>query len=150
MFFVGTSFVIMLLIWRQQKSQQIANQLTSAVPRSKPGADGSVGKKAQPSEVVRAGETVGGGQKSARETVGQNLAMGVNTGMSSPPHETLSNREDQGFRLLITGKGMTAIATELDLSVTTVSTYRGRILKKMNLTNNAELICYAIKRGLLD
>ena len=149
-FFVGTSFVIMLLIWRQQKSQQIANRLTSAVPRSKPGADGSVGKRAQPSEIIRAGETVGGGQKSARETVGQNLAMGVNTGTSSSPHETLSNREDQVFRLLITGKGMTAIATELELSVTTVSTYRARILKKMNLTNNAELICYAIKRGLLD
>src|SRR5215471_8759683 len=69
MFFVGTSFVIMLLIWRQQKSQQIANRLTSVVPRFRAGADGSVGEKALPSEVIRAGETVGGGQKSARETV---------------------------------------------------------------------------------
>ena len=149
MFFVGTSFVIVLLIWRQQKAQQIANRLTSAVPRSRAGTGGYLGKKAQPSEVLRAGETVGGGQKSAREAGGQNLSMGVNTGPSSLPHETLSNREDQVFRLLITGKGMTAIATDLALSVTTVSTYRARILKKMNLTNNAELICYAIKRGLL-
>src|SRR5262245_18784381 len=101
MFFVGTSFVIMLLICRHQKSQQIASRLTSAVPRSRAGTDGSVGEKALPSEVIRAGETVGGGQKSARETVGQTLAMGVNTGSSSLPHETLSNREDQVFRLLI-------------------------------------------------
>lgn len=149
-FFVGTSFVIVLLIWRQQKTQQIAKRPTSAVPRSRVGADGYVGKKAQPSEVIRAVETVGEGQKSASKTVGQNLAMGINAGTSSLPHESLSNREDQVFRLLITGKGMTAIATELELSVTTVSTYRARILKKMNLTNNAELICYAMKRGLLD
>src|SRR5262245_16513700 len=149
-FFVGTSFVIVLLIWRQQKAHQIAKRLTRAVPRSRAGADGYVGKKAQASEVSRAVETVGGGQKSRRETGGQNLTMGVDTGMSSLPHETLSNREDQVFRLLITGKSMTAIATELELSVTTVSTYRARILKKLNLINNAELICYAMKRGLLD
>ena len=149
-FFVGTSFVIVLLIWRQQTSQQLASRLTSAVSQFRAGTNGNVGKKAELSEVTRAGETVGEHQELASEKVGRNLAIGVNARIPSLPHETLSKREDQVFRLLITGKGLSAIATELELSVTTVSTYRVRILKKMNLTNNAELIGYAIKRGFLD
>ena len=148
-FFVGTSFVIVLLIWRQQKTQQLGKRLTSTVPRFSAWTDGYIAKKIQSSEIIRAGETLRDGHKPASEKEGENLAMGVSTGTSSLPHETLSNREDQVFRLLITGKGLSAIATELELHVTTVSTYRRRILKKMNLTNNAELICYAIKRGLL-
>ena len=65
-------------------------------------------------------------------------------------HETLSEREFQIFRKLAGGQSPTAIASELHLSVKTVSTYRSRVLEKMGLKTNADLTYYAIKNGLLD
>lgn len=72
------------------------------------------------------------------------------TEQAQPAHRILSDREFQVLRLLGSGKTVGEIAKELQLSVKTVSTYRGRLLQKMSLTNNAELIRYAIRHGLVD
>jgi two-component system invasion response regulator UvrY len=69
---------------------------------------------------------------------------------SKLPHETLSDREFQVLRMIATGKAVKEIAAELSLSVKTISTYRARLLQKMNLTTNAELIHYAIQNRLID
>jgi two-component system invasion response regulator UvrY len=66
------------------------------------------------------------------------------------PHEALSDREYQVLCMLASGKTVTEIADELALSVKTVSTYRARILEKMDMKNNAELIHYAIQNQLVD
>jgi DNA-binding NarL/FixJ family response regulator len=73
------------------------------------------------------------------------LAIDVHT----PPHERLSDREFLVLRLIASGKTPTAIAKELALSVKTISTYRMRILEKMNMSNNAELTHYAIQNQLV-
>lgn len=65
------------------------------------------------------------------------------------PHETLSNREYQVMCLIASGKTSTEIAKELFLSIKTISTYRSRILEKMEMKNNIELARYALKHNLL-
>jgi DNA-binding NarL/FixJ family response regulator len=66
-----------------------------------------------------------------------------------PPHETLSDREYQVMRMIASGKTAGEIAEELSLSVKTVSTFRTRILKKLRLSNNADIIRYALTRGVV-
>jgi DNA-binding NarL/FixJ family response regulator len=66
------------------------------------------------------------------------------------PHEALSDREYQVLCMLASGKTVTEIADELALSVKTISTYRARILEKMDMKNNAELIHYAVQNKLVD
>lgn len=66
------------------------------------------------------------------------------------PHEVLTSRELQVLRLIASGEKLTHIANELSLSLSTVSTYRLRILKKMNLRNNAEIIKYTLDYGLAE
>jgi two-component system, NarL family, invasion response regulator UvrY len=66
------------------------------------------------------------------------------------PHETLSEREAQVMRLIAVGKSAKEIASDLSLSVKTISTYRTRILEKMNLRTNADIIRYAMQEKLVD
>jgi two-component system invasion response regulator UvrY len=80
----------------------------------------------------------------------ERLAGQVGLAVGREPHELLSDREFQVFRLLAGGKSVTTIADELSLSVPTVSTYRGRILEKMGLTENHELVQYAFMNRLLE
>jgi len=68
----------------------------------------------------------------------------------STAHEQLSDRQFEIMRMLATGKTVSEIAAELSLSVKTISTCRSRILAKMNLRNNAEIMSYALKQGLID
>lgn len=70
--------------------------------------------------------------------------------MERKPHETLSDREFQVLRMLATGKAVTKIAAELSLSAKTISTYRTRILEKLDLKNTVEIVRYAIQHGLVD
>jgi len=70
--------------------------------------------------------------------------------MTEAPHETLSNRELQVFQLLAAGKQVSQIGKELSLSTKTISTHRAKILKKMNMKSNAELMFYAIDNGLIS
>lgn len=67
-----------------------------------------------------------------------------------PPHTTLSDREYQVFQLLVAGKSVTEIADELNLSAKTVSTHKARLMEKMGIRNQAELIRYAIAHRLVD
>ena len=70
-------------------------------------------------------------------------------GGTAPPHESLSDRELQVFLRLARGESVTEIADSLALSVKTVSTYRTRVLEKLEVASNAELAAYAIRHGLL-
>ena len=83
-------------------------------------------------------------------TLAEKLAFEIDAGSDKLAHETLSDREFQVMRMLASGKTVKEIAAELSLSVKTISTYRARILAKMNLHTNAELIHYAITNQLVE
>lgn len=80
----------------------------------------------------------------------EKLATDLATDTGWPLHEALSDREFEVLRMIASGKVVTQIATELALSVKTVSTYRTRVLEKMRLTTNAELMRYAVRNRLVD
>jgi DNA-binding NarL/FixJ family response regulator len=82
-------------------------------------------------------------------SLAEHLALGLSDDAERSPHERLSDREYQVLCLLASGKSVSDVAEELALSVKTVSTYRARILEKMNLKNNAELTRYAIENHLV-
>jgi DNA-binding NarL/FixJ family response regulator len=75
------------------------------------------------------------------------VVAGESTGA---PHERLSDREFEVMKLLASGKTVSQVATDLGLSVKTVSTHRTRLLKKMNMTTNAELTHYAVKNRIVE
>jgi len=119
-----------------------------AVRLIKAGAAGYMTKESAPAEVVEAVRHVAGGKKFISPTVAEMLANEIGLADEKSPHETLSDRELQIFLLLANAKTVSGIAEALSLSVKTVSTYRSRILEKMHLRNNAELMHYAIERRL--
>ena len=123
-----------------------------AVRVLKAGARGYLTKDSAPDELVKAIRKVVGGGTYVSGFLAEKLAMeiGIGTDSSKLPHETLSDREFQVLRLIAAGKSVKEIAAELYLSVKTVSTYRARLLQKMNLETNAELIHYAIQNRLID
>jgi two-component system invasion response regulator UvrY len=114
----------------------------------KAGAAGYMTKESAPSEVVKALHRVAGGKKYISPAVAEILANGLGTAEEKLPHQVLSDREYQIFLLLASAKTVTEIADTLALSVKTVSTYRSRVLEKMHLSNNAELMRYAIDNHL--
>lgn len=119
-----------------------------AVRLIKAGAAGYLTKESAPEIVVDAVRHVASGKKYISTAVAEMLANEFNTSNEKPPHETLSDREYQIFLLLASAKTATEIAAALTLSVKTISTYRARIMEKMHLHNNAELMRYAIERNL--
>src|ERR1041385_7932350 len=80
----------------------------------------------------------------------QRKASYLDMDVRKAPHERLSDREFMVLRMIASGKPVSQIAKELSLSVATVSTYRARILEKMDMKNNAELTHYAIQNGLVE
>jgi DNA-binding NarL/FixJ family response regulator len=114
------------------------------------GAAGYVNKEAAPSELVKAIRTVMVGRKYVSPELAQILATGVAGETEKPLHAQLSQREFQIFCKLASGESASKIADELLISVKTVSTYRTRILEKMNLKSNADITYYAIKNGLIQ
>jgi DNA-binding NarL/FixJ family response regulator len=121
-----------------------------AVQVLKAGASGYLTKKSAPDELVTALRKVSAGGKYVSPSLAEKLASALETGIEKPPHETLSAREYEVMRKIASGKTVTEIARELFLSPKTISTYRSRILEKMGIKNNAELIRYAIKNRLVD
>lgn len=121
-----------------------------AVRLIKAGATGYLTKECAPAEVVNALRRVAGGKKYISPAVAEMLADDVGMAYDHAPHETLSNREFQIFLQLAAAKTVSEIAAAMTLSVKTVSTYRSRILEKMHLRNNAELMHYAIERRLVE
>jgi len=116
----------------------------------KGGADGYMTKDAAPEELIRAIRQVAGGRKFITPALAEQLAMMLGQDFESQPHELLSDREFQVMRLIASGQTVSEIAADLHLSVKTISTYRSRILEKMGLRNNAEIMHYAITRGLAE
>lgn len=122
-----------------------------AVQILRSGASGYVQKEALATELVNAIHTILRGHKYISPAVADLLTVDPHIADSEKPlHELLSAREYQIFYKLGQGEGVTKIADELCLSVKTVSTYRSRVLEKMNMTNNADIIYYAIKQNLID
>jgi DNA-binding NarL/FixJ family response regulator len=121
-----------------------------AVQILRSGASGYVQKEALAEELVNAIQTIMRGHKYISHTVAELLTTELDTNTEKPLHETLSKREYEIFYKLCQGHGVTKIAEELCLSVKTVSTYRARVLQKMNMENNAGIIYYAIKQNLID
>ncbi|MGK2951715.1 MAG: response regulator [Thiobacillus sp.] len=121
-----------------------------AVRALKTGASGYLNKQSAPDQLVEAIRQVASGKKYISAEVAQELASQISGEREGPPHEMLSNREYQTLCMIASGLPVSAIADKLALSVKTISMYRARLLKKMQLKNNAELTHYVIKRGLLD
>jgi len=115
----------------------------------KAGASGYLGKENIHDDVIRAVQTVQLGKKFITPTIAEKLANALGENNSLQPHETLSDREFDVFKLLASGKAVSDIAQQLSLSATTVSTYRSRIMEKMNMRTNAELTRYAIEKKLI-
>jgi DNA-binding NarL/FixJ family response regulator len=121
-----------------------------AVRALKAGASGYVTKESAAEELVKAVRKVVGGGRYVSPVLAEKLAMSVGADYQKPLHESLSDREYQVACLIASGKKIKEIAEELSLSVKTVSTYRARILEKMNMKSNAELIHYAVKNRLVE
>jgi DNA-binding NarL/FixJ family response regulator len=121
-----------------------------AVRLLRAGAAGYLSKESAPEELVRAIQKVVSGGKYISPTLAERLAFEIDGASDKLPHETLSDREFQVLRLIAAGRTVKEIGEGLSLSVKTVSTYRARILEKMNLKTNAELIHYAIQNGLVE
>ncbi|WP_447985918.1 response regulator [Nitrospira sp. Nam74] len=119
-----------------------------AIRMIKAGANGYLSKASTPSELVRAIKTVMAGGRYVSSVLGEQLAMKVK-GLEGMPHEELSDREYQLLCMIGSGKTVTEIADEVNLSVTTISTYRARILEKMRMKNNADLTRYVMQQGLV-
>lgn len=121
-----------------------------AVRALKAGAAAYLTKEHAADELIRAIRTVLAGRRYIGASLAEQLAAHVALDRERPPHELLSAREFEVFRLIASAKGLTEIAEDLGLSVKTVSTYRTRILEKMQMGTNAELMQYAIRKGLVD
>lgn len=121
-----------------------------AVRSLKAGAAGYLSKECAPEQLVKALNTITHGEKYITPKVAHLLADHLHTpNTSQNPHELLSDREFQILILITQGKSLTEIGEQFSLSIKTVSTYRTRVLKKMNMKTNAELIQYAITRKLI-
>lgn len=115
----------------------------------KAGASGYLGKETIHDDLVRAIETAITGKKFITESIAERLVEAVGAGYTKHLHETLSHREFDVLKLLAAGKTVSDIANQLSLSPTTVSTYRSRIMEKMNMKSNAELARYALEHNLI-
>jgi len=116
----------------------------------KAGAAGYLTKESAPAELIQAIRKVHRGGKYITPTLAEKIAFALGGETDKLPHETLSDREFQVLSLIASGKTVTEIAEELALSVKTISTYRSRILEKMQMKTNAELTHYAIQNRLVD
>lgn len=120
-----------------------------AVRVLKAGASGYLNKESAPEELIQAVRRLLMGKKYITPTIAEHLASGLDKDLDKPLHEILSDREFEVFKLLASGKSVSDIADQMSLSVTTVSTYRARILAKMSLKTNADLTLYAIEHKLI-
>jgi two-component system invasion response regulator UvrY len=121
-----------------------------AVNVLKSGASGYISKESAPEELLKATHTVLGGRRYVSATLAEQLVTDLDIDSDKPIHSKLSEREFQIFCKLASGKAVSDIAHELCLSVKTVSTYRSRVLEKMNFVSNADITTYALRNGLMQ
>jgi DNA-binding NarL/FixJ family response regulator len=125
-------------------------EMQYAVRAIKSGASGYMTKESAPAQLVLALRKIAAGGAYISAEVAQQLALGAMPGGASATHETLSPREFEVFRLLAAGVSVTDIASRLNLSAKTISTHKSNLMQKMALTNQSELVRYAIRHGLAD
>lgn len=123
---------------------------TVAVRAMKGGASGYISKNVPPEELLKAIRKVAVGGKYVSATLADRLAEEIVKPKAGQPHEQLSARELEVLSLFGKGKTVSEIAQELSLSIPTITTYRARILQKLNLKTTAELIHYAIRHKLVE
>jgi DNA-binding NarL/FixJ family response regulator len=121
-----------------------------AVRAIKAGASGYLTKESASSQLAAAIRKVAGGGAFISAEVAEQLALGAMPQAEGAPHTSLSDREYQVFRMLVAGKTVSEIGEQLNLSVKTVSTHKMRLMEKMGMANQTELIHYAIKHRLID
>lgn len=121
-----------------------------AVRAIKSGANGYLTKEAAPSLLEHAIRKVAAGGAYISSEVAEQLALGAMPWAEAVPHERLSDREFQVLRLLASGKTVTDIGNDLLLSIKTVSTHKANLMHKLSLKNQAELVRYAMRHGLID
>lgn len=121
-----------------------------AVRLLRAGAAGYLTEKAAASEIVTAVRKVCSGGKYVSGTLAERLAEEIRTGMAHAPHEALSDREYLVFRMLGAGQAVKQIASQLGLSPQTISTHRTRLLEKMGMKSNADLVRYVTDRRILQ
>lgn len=114
------------------------------------GAHGYMTKETAPEALVNAVRKVASGGKYVSPTLAERLVHEVGAPATRPAHELLSDREYEIMRLIASGKTVGEIAALLHIGVNTVSTYRTRVLRKLDLANNAELMRYALHHQLVD
>jgi len=114
------------------------------------GASGYLTKGSASDDLLLAIRKVLSGGKYISSSLAETLADTLNDCTEKAPHETLTNREYQVMRMIGSGKTASEIAAEMSLSVKTISTFRARLLQKMNMKNNSELIHYTIQNNLLN
>ena len=116
----------------------------------KAGASGYLTKDIEPEKLIESIRKISRGEKFVSQKLAQKLAFDINNNSEKPPHELLSDREFQVMCLIASGKSLKKIAESLTLGLTTVSTYRARVLEKMQIENNIQLTHYVLKNKLLD
>jgi DNA-binding NarL/FixJ family response regulator len=115
----------------------------------KEGASGYLTKESVPNDLIRAIRKAAQGARYISDSLGERLAGGLTGDSAKQPHEYLSNREYQILLMITAGKTIKEIAHELSLARTTITSYRTRILEKMNMKTNAEIIRYALENHLV-
>lgn len=120
-----------------------------AIRALKAGANGYLCKDSASEELVIAIRRILIGKKYITASLAEKLTFQFDQENDRPPHESLSDREFEVMKFLASGKVVSEIASQLCLSVTTISTYRARILAKMNLKTNYDLTRYAMENKLL-
>jgi len=133
-----------VLILSMHTADQFARRAIAA------GASGYLTKDAADAELVTAVSKLARGGKYFGPEVLERVALGLHPDREDRPHERLSDREYQVLRMIASGLTVSQVAARLSLSVKTVSTYRARVLEKMNMKTTAELMHYGIQHGLVD
>jgi DNA-binding NarL/FixJ family response regulator len=133
-----------VLILSAHPEDQLALRLLKA------GAAGYLTKDKAPQVLLSALRKIAQGGKYVSESLAEKLVSRLGFDEIKPPHEALSDREYQVMRMIAAGRTVKEIAQELFLSVRTVSTYRARVLEKMRLKTNSDLIRYSMQNKLVD
>ena len=125
-------------------------EMQYAVRAIKSGASGYLTKESAPAQLEQAIRKIAAGGAYISAEVAEQLALGAMPGGEGLPHQSLSDREFEVFRMLVAGEGVSEIAAKLNLSVKTVSTHKANGMAKMGLANQSELVRYALKHGLIE
>jgi DNA-binding NarL/FixJ family response regulator len=120
-----------------------------ALTAIKAGAHGYASKDIEAGELIKAIRRVAAGERYLKEDIAQKLLTQLDGEDDRPPHQKLSAREHQIMLMMVKGMSLTEIGEKMYISVKTVSTYRSRILAKLSAENNAELILYAVRHGII-